>query len=126
MKLCANLRKKIAQKLANTKFGITAVQEKADLSAFKQRPTFRVIVGIILIGISYIIGLPAISALGVISYKYDLPLLFFAGGPVLFVVSHLLFLLGLYLAGANYTKVFLKWAVRMIIEKYSVDKTKRP
>jgi len=119
MKLCENLRKKIAQKLANTKFGITAVQEKADLSAFKQRPFFRVIMGIILMGISYIIGLPAISALGVIAYKLDIPLLFFAGGPVLFVVSHLVFLLGLYFAGANYTKIFLMRMVRRMIEKYS-------
>ncbi|MBW1845858.1 MAG: hypothetical protein JRJ27_01685 [Deltaproteobacteria bacterium] len=113
-----DIGRKIAQKLANTKFGINAVQEKADLSVFKQRPSFRVLMGIILMVISYIIGLPVISMLGVIAYKYDLPLLFFAGAPALYVISHLVFLLGMYLAGANYAKVFFRWAVRRMIEKY--------
>jgi hypothetical protein len=116
-----NIKRTIAQKLANTKVGITAVQEKADLSAFKQRPSFRVIMGIILMGISYIIGLPAISVLGVIAYKYDMPVLFLVGSPILFVVSHLVFLLGLYFAGANYTKILLKWAVRRMIETSALD-----
>ena len=114
------LLQKLAQKLANTQFGIKAVKEKADLDVFKQRPSFRVLVGIILMGISYILGWPAISVLGFVSYKYELPLLFIIGGPVLYGISHLIFLLGLYLAGANYAKVFLRWMVRWMIEKYSV------
>ena len=115
------IRKKIAQTLANTDFGISAVKEKADLNAFKQRPSIRVVIGIILMGFSYIIGWPAISALGVIAYKYDSPLLFIAGAPALYGISHIVFFLGLYLAGANYTKVFFRWAVRRMIEKYGGD-----
>jgi hypothetical protein len=116
-----SIRKTIAQKLAETKFGKNAVQEKADLSVFKQRPSFRVTLGIILMGISYVLGWPAISLMGVIAYTYDLPLLFFAGSPVVYVISHLIFLLGLYLAGANYAKIFLRWAVRRMIEKYAFE-----
>ncbi len=116
------IKRNLAQKLSNTKFGIQAVQEKADLSAFKQRPSFKVSLGIVLIGLSYIIGWPAISVLGVVVYKYDLPLRFIAaGGPVLYVISHLIFLLGVYLAGANYEKVLMKWVVRKVIERYNGD-----
>jgi hypothetical protein len=121
-----NVRKPIAQKLAQTKFGKNAVLEKADLRAFKQRPSFRVTLGIILMGISYILGWPTISLMGVIAYKYDLPLLFFAGGPVVYFISHLIFLLGLYLAGANYAKIFLRWAVRRMIEKYTMEESGKP
>lgn len=114
------IRIKFAKKLVGTKFGTKAVLEKADLSALKKRPSFKVIIGIILMGISYVIGWPAISALGVVAYTYELPLLFIAGGPTLYVISHVVFLVGLYLAGANYVKVFLKWAVRREIERYGI------
>lgn len=114
-------RKKIVQKLAKTKFGIAALNEKTDLSAFKKRPSFRVSMGIGLMGFSYIMAWPCISVLGVIAYKYDKPLLVIIGGPILYITSHLVFLLGLYFAGANYTKVFMKWAVRRIIEKYGAN-----
>jgi hypothetical protein len=114
------LLQKLAQKLAQTQFGIKSVHEKTNLEIFKQRPSFRVMAGISLMGISYIIGWPAIGVLGVASYTYDLPLLFVIGGPVLYGISHLFFFLGLYLAGTNYAKVFFKWIVRRFIEKYDV------
>jgi hypothetical protein len=115
------IRKKIAQKLAKTRFGMEALKEKADLSAFKQHPSFRVAVGIFLMGFSYILAWPCISVLGFIAYKFDRPLLIIIGGPILYITSHLVFLVGLYFAGANYAKIFMKWAVRRIIEKYSED-----
>lgn len=111
--------------LAATKFGKSAVQEKADLSAFKKRPSPRVMMGIIVMGFSYIIGWPAVSVLGVIAYQWDMPLLFIAGGPALYGTSHLAFLLGLYLAGADYMKILLKWGVRRLLEKYGGSETRQ-
>ena len=120
-----NLRQKIAHKLAHTKLGNEAVTEKADLSGFKKRPSFRVLMGIILIGFSYVIGWPAISVLAFISYTYETPLLIVVGGPVLYGISHLVFFLGLYMAGQNYAKIFFRWAVRRTIEKHGSDETEK-
>ena len=41
--------------------------DKADLSAFKKKPTLRVLLGVSAIGFSYVIGWPAIVALGAFS-----------------------------------------------------------
>jgi hypothetical protein len=113
------LRMYLIDKIAKTKFVRTAVEEKADLSAFKERPTVRIILGVSAIGISYIIGWPAVALLGTLSVYFKDPLIVVIGGPVTYGLSHLVFLLGMYLAGAKYTKIFLRWAVRVMVEKFS-------
>ena len=45
-------------------------------------------------------------------------LLLVIGGPVLYGLSHLVFILGMYLAGAKYTKIFLRWATRVAVERW--------
>jgi len=45
-------------------------------------------------------------------------LLIAIGGPLVYGFSHLVFLLGMYLAGYNYTKIFLRWATRVAVEKW--------
>lgn len=108
----------LLKKIAKTKFVQTAVEEKADLSAFRERPTMRIILGISAIGISYIIGWPAVAFLGTVSIYFKKPLIVAIGGPVTYGLSHLVFLLGMYLAGAKYTRIFLRWAARMLVEKF--------
>jgi hypothetical protein len=39
------------------------------------------------------------------------------GGPVAYVLSHLVFLLGMYLAGAYYSYIFLRWLTRVTMLK---------
>ena len=107
------------EKIAKTEFVRSAVEEKADLSAFRQRPTLRIILGVGTIGFSYIIGWPAIAFLGMLSIYFKEPLIVAIGGPVTYGLSHLVFLLGMYLAGAKYTRIFLRWAARMLVEKFS-------
>ena len=70
------------------------------------------------IGFSYIIGWPAIGALGILAVYFNRPWLVAVGGPVMYGLSHLVFLLGMYLAGYNYTKIFLRWAARVSVEKW--------
>ena len=77
----------------------------------------RILLGISTIGFSYIIGWPAISAIGTLSIYLNEPLLLAIGGPLLYGFSHLVFLIGMYLAGAQYTKIFLRWATRIAMEK---------
>ena len=107
----------IIKRVAETNYVRSAIEDKADLSAFKQKPTVRIITGVLAIGFSYVICWPAISALGALSIYLNKPLLIVIGGPVLYGLSHLVFLLGMYLAGEKYTRIFLRWITRITVER---------
>ena len=107
----------IIKRIAETNFVRSAMADKADLSAFKKKPTLRVLLGVTAIGSSYLVGWPAIAALGAFSIYVDQPLLIVIGGPLLYGLSHLVFIGGMYLAGAKYTRIFLRWATRVTMEK---------
>ena len=108
----------IIKRISETEYVRSAIEDKADLSAFKEKPSIRVILGVSAICLSYIIGWPAIGALGALAIYFDRPWLIAIGGPLLYGMSHLVFLLGMYLAGYNYTKIFLRWATRVAMEKW--------
>jgi hypothetical protein len=108
----------ILKRIAQTDFARSAIEERADLSQFKQRPNARIIVGVSAIGVSYIIGWPAVGLLGAISVYLKEPLIVIIGGPLTYGLSHLVFIFGMYLAGAKYTKIFLRWATRVAVEKF--------
>jgi hypothetical protein len=105
------------QRLAATAYVRRAIEERADLSAFKQRPSLRVIAGVGAIMFSYVIGWPLIAVLGAASVHLNQPLVVVVGGPVAYGLSHLVFLLGMYLAGAEYSMIFLRWATRVAFLK---------
>ena len=111
------LIKKSADRIAKTKFASKAIKEGADLSAFKEKPTAKFFLGICLMCCSYIIGLPAVGLVGAYSIYWHEPLLIIIGGPLLFIIAHLVFLAGMYLAGGKYLKVFFRWATRAALEK---------
>ena len=108
---------RIVARIAATPYARRAVEEQADLSAFKEKPTFRVLLGVFLIGFSYVIGWPAISALAALAVYFGEPLLAVVGGPVMYGISHLVFIAGMALAGAKYSAIFLRWATRRLVEK---------
>jgi len=104
-------------KLAQTAFVHRAITERADLSAFKKRPTPRIIVGVGLIALSYIIGWPLIILLGGLSIYLKEPLLVAIGGPIFYGISHLILFLGMYLAGMHYSWIILRWLTRIAMVK---------
>ena len=108
---------KILEKVAATRFVQKAIADKADLSPFKERPSPRAMAGIVAIGISYIIGWPAVALLSVVSIHLEKPMIVIIGGPLTYGLSHLVFILGMYLAGADYTRIFFRWATRKTMEK---------
>lgn len=112
---------KILNKIAQTEYVRSAVEDKADLSAFKERPSKRIVIGIGVIIFSYIIGWPAVSAFGALSVYLKEPLILVVGGPLIYGTSHLVFILGMYLAGAKYTRIFMRWATRMAVERFMGD-----
>ncbi len=108
---------KIGLRLGRVGFVKKAIADRADLSAFRKRPTFRILFGVFLIGFSYVICWPAITALGAIAAHQRKPLLFALGGPTLYGLSHLCFIAGMALSGAEYSVIFLRWAARVGVER---------
>jgi hypothetical protein len=107
-------------KIAQTGFVRAAIEEQADLSAFRDKPTPMVLTGVFAIMASYIIGWPAVAALGILAVKLREPWIAAVGGPLTYGLSHLVFLLGMYLSGAAYSMIFLRWLTRVSMEKLLV------
>ena len=116
--------KKLILYLSQKSFVRAAIADKADLSAFNGPPSVKVMAGIGAILFSYVIGWPAVTFLAGVAVYYQEPLIGAIGGPLVYALSHLVFLLGMYLAGAEYTWIFLRWATRVamlkLLRKYSL------
>jgi hypothetical protein len=109
--------KKIILACAATTFVQTAMAERADLGAFREKPSPVVLAGVFAIGFSFLLGWPTIFALGVLSLKLQTPWIVVVGGPLTYGLSHLVFLLGMYLSGAIYSLIFCRWLARVTIER---------
>jgi len=112
-----NLINKLANGIAKTKFASRAINDRADLSAFKEKPTARNFTGIFLMCCSFMMGLPGVGLIGVLSYRWHEPLLIAIGGPLLIVLAHLVFFAGMYLSGGNYVMAVFRWATRVSLER---------
>jgi len=55
--------------------------------------------------------------LGALSIYWREPKLIMIGGPLLFIIAHLVFMAGMVLAGGKYLRVFFRWATRVALEK---------
>jgi len=116
------IRARIIARLVRVQFVREALEEKADLgtlrAALREKPTpRRVWAGLVLIGISYIIGWPAVGLLALIAYHTREPLVVVVGGPVTYGLSHLALLAGSWLAGTRYAVIIFRWAARWVVEK---------
>ncbi|WP_310601376.1 hypothetical protein [Desulfobulbus sp.] len=111
------LYKKCILWLAATDFVRSAIAERADLSAFGEKPTARVLFGVLLIGLSFLLGWPAVAAMGLLSLHWETPWIVAIGGPLVYGFSHLVFLAGMYLSGAVYSLIFCRWLVRVAVER---------
>jgi uncharacterized membrane protein len=119
-----NILKKPARYLARKKFCRKAIDEHADLTAFKYRLTPPIVTGLILIAFSYVIGLPAVVAMGIIAVWLNKPLVGIIGGPLIYGVSTIIFIIGLKLVGKKYVFVLISWITRIILEKILGDEAK--
>jgi hypothetical protein len=109
--------KNTARYFARKEFCRAAIHEHADLSVFEEKLTAGVITGLVLIAVSYPIGLPAVFVVGGIAAWMEKPMIGIIGIPLTYGISWLLFMLGAYLAGPKYGKAFSRWAVRVVLEK---------
>ena len=111
------LCKKCILRVAATAFVQSAITERANLTAFHEKPTPRVLIGIFSIGLSFLLGWPAVAALGVLSLHWQTPWILAIGGPLTYGFSHLVFLLGMYLSGTVYSLIFCRWLARVTVER---------
>jgi hypothetical protein len=109
----------MARRLARTKFGQKALTQADGLNILEQKPTHRVYGGLALMALSYLAGLPALAFLSYLSVKKSLPLIIAIGGPVVFGLVHIMFGIGVYLAGQNYAMEALLWATKRFLKKYA-------
>ncbi|MGD9216134.1 MAG: hypothetical protein PVJ84_15050 [Desulfobacteraceae bacterium] len=105
--------KRLVHRLSQTAYVRSALEEQANLDCFKEKPTRRIIWGLVIMGISYTIGWPAVGLLGILAAYWGRPWLIAVGGPLVYGLSHLVFILGAWLAGADHAKAVLRWITRV-------------
>ena len=109
----------MARRLNRTKFGQKALAQPHGLVFLKHKPTPRVYAGLALVAFSYLTGLPALALLSYLSVKMSEPVLIAVGGPVIFGLVHVIFGVGVCLAGRNYAMEAVLWAIKRFLEKYA-------
>ena len=116
--------KKVARYFARKEFCRAAIYEHADLSAFKEKLNISIVTGLILIGISYLIGLPTVIAFGAIAASMNKPLVGIIGGALIYGISTLMFFIGVKMAGTKYFLALSSCAARVSLEKILGDEVK--
>jgi len=117
--------KRTALFFARKEFCRTAINECADFSILKEKLTATVMIGIFLIVISFLIGLPAVFIVGIIAAWLKKPWVGVIGMPLLYGLSWLLLMLGMYLTGQDYAKALGQWLVKIVLGKILGDEVKK-
>jgi hypothetical protein len=112
------IRKKIGQYLAGNKFIQKILENPADLSEFKERMTPRLISGLILMALSFIIGWPAVVALSVLAVWFKEPLIAVIGCPTTYALSYVVFIVGAWLSRApHYMGILARYTIQSFLRK---------
>lgn len=114
----------IARRVARTRFARRAIEEKADLSAFKEKPSTKLLVGVFLIGISFVVCWPCIALCGILAVYFEEPLIIVIGGPAFYAFSWLVWSVGMLLTGVEnvrYGGLFLRWVARRFVERHAPE-----
>jgi len=103
--------------MAQTRFIQRALAHPVDLSLFQEKPSGRFILGMGLVGFSYLMAWPVITLLGVAAVLFSWPALFLIGSPLAYGLSHLIFLAGMAIAGKDslkYIHAFNRWLLHRL------------
>lgn len=109
----------LRERLRQTRLVRTALATPVD-PALLRRPPARVVVGLLLLGLSYVAGWPAIASLGAIAAWLGEPKLLVAG-PVVYGLSWAIFAIGLAVMGkqsVSMGRAFGLWLVRRLAERF--------
>jgi hypothetical protein len=111
------------RRLSNSRLVRKALETPID-PVLLRPPSTRIVVGLILLGASYLLAWPAIALLGAIAAWLGRPALLF-GGPVLYGLSWLVFAVGLvFLGGKSIStgRAFGLLLVRRLAERFLRDR----
>lgn len=112
------IRRKIVKYLAGSKYVIEILENPTDLSEFKERPTKRLITGLILMGLSYVIGWPAVAALSVLAAWFREPMIAVIGCPTTYGLSCVVFIVGAWIARApHYMGTLARYTIQLFLKK---------
>jgi uncharacterized RDD family membrane protein YckC len=93
-----------------------AIGRSEDLRVPERKPSGRALAGVILMCCSYIVGWPAVALIGALSIdRGDLAVAALA--PVLVVLAHVLFAIGVFLSGGARVGAILRRATRSVVDK---------
>jgi len=111
------IRRKITGYLTERKFIIEILENPTDLSEFKERPTARLIFGLILMGLSYVIGWPAVAVLSVLAVWFRKPMIAVIGCLTTYGLSYVVFIVGAWLARApHYLGILGKYTMQNFLK----------
>ena len=112
------IRRIIGQYLAEKKYIKEILENPADLSEFKERMTLRLITGLILMVLSFIMGWPAIAALSALAVWFKEPLIAIIGCPTTYALSYLVFIVGAWLSRApHYMQILARYTIQGFLRK---------
>jgi len=109
----------LARKLASIAYVRRAVEKEVSLDALKTSPSPRFFFGAGLVLFSYVLGWPMVGLFSFLSAYFQAPILL-VFGPAFYGFSHLVWMLGMYLAGRDclkYADIVLSWSLRKAIER---------
>jgi peptidoglycan/xylan/chitin deacetylase (PgdA/CDA1 family) len=109
----------LALLVAGTAYVRKAIEEQTDLGPFRRRPSARFLTGMGLVLFSYVLGWPMVGLFSLVAAYSGEPL-FLLGGPVCYGFSHLVWMLGMFLAGRDsirYADIFIRWGLRRGVER---------
>jgi hypothetical protein len=95
------------RKLADSRFFRRAAAAAAQRVP-PPKVTPRFLIGLVVLGLSYLMAWPAIALLGMIAARRGRPAILAAGGPIAYAASTVVFLLGGFLAGRD-GLAYLRW-----------------
>jgi hypothetical protein len=101
-----------------------AVDEHADLSMFQDRPSGRLVAGIVAIVLSMLVAWPSMTVLTAVAVWLERPLWAVAGAPLLYGLSWAIWGIGLLLSGrdtAKYAHALGRWAIRKFAERFLLN-----
>jgi hypothetical protein len=108
---------KLGLRLLKYSYVRRAVSARADLREFRGKPTARILLGVLAICLSFALCWPVISALGTLCLYLRRPMLVVVLGPIVWGLTHCLFLFGMALSGEKYLRILLRWLTRISVEK---------
>lgn len=109
----------LATHLAKTRYGHRVLSEDADWAALRKSPSASLYAGLVLITLSFAMGGASLLLGGYLAVAGERTWIMAVGAVAFFVLVHLVFAAGVWLAGANYAAVLLHWVARKFLRGHA-------